>query len=69
MTFEEKEAAYELRYKISKRNIKIYGPNVIHHEFNLMWTCAGCNDSVLVNHSSVPGQSLIKEIKEDIQCR
>jgi hypothetical protein len=57
----------QLAHRISKaeRNIKKFGYEVIHHEFNTPVTCAGCNSSVLIS-KPIPTQTLVNRILEDL---
>lgn len=58
----------EIAHRIPKHKkwLKKYGSEIIHHRLNLTATCKNCNSMVLVNPESLPGQALIKEIREAI---
>lgn len=45
-------------------NIRKYGPEVIHHEFNLAVTCDQCNQLVIVHGTEE--DRLVQAIQEDL---
>ena len=58
---------YQLAHRIPKTkfNLKMYGPEVIHHPMNLALTCGlRCNAAVNINHKPIEKQRLIDEIEE-----
>ena len=61
----------ELAHKIpkTKRNLKVFGKEVVHHTLNLALTCPGaCNDAVLVGLNSLAKWQLLSEIEEAISA-
>lgn len=54
----------------NKRNLKRYGPRVIHHPLNIKWVCSlRCNSAASINNRPLAIQQLIDEIMEDLQCQ
>ena len=61
-----KPAPLQLAHRIpqTKRNLKKYGPEVIHHPLNLITTCDECNDKALVGQNWAEEQSIVEEIQD-----
>ena len=54
----------------TKYNLKTYGKNVMHHEYNLAVVCSlRCNSAVLLNIATHPIEAaqLIDRIREDLK--
>jgi len=54
----------------TKYNLKTYGKNVMHHEYNLAAVCSlGCNSAVLLSPATHPIESkaLIGRIQDDLK--
>lgn len=56
----------------TKYNLKTYGKNVMHHEYNLAAVCSlRCNSAVLLSPATHPieAKALIERIKKNIEER
>ena len=55
------------RIPATKHNLKEYGKEVIHHRLNLVPVCSlRCNSAVLIGNNPAAKESLLAEIKADI---
>ena len=63
----EAQAAHRIHK--AKWLLRKYGPEVIHHRFNIKITHSGsCNDAVMIIPESLPALKLISDIMEDLKC-
>ena len=54
----------------TKYNLRAYGKNVMHHEYNLAAVCSlGCNSAVLLSPATHPieAKALIGRIQDDLK--
>lgn len=66
LKWNEAQAAHRIHK--AKWLLKKYGPEVIHHRFNIRITHSGaCNDAVMIMPESEPAKQLISEIMEDLK--
>lgn len=61
--------AAQLAHRIPKGYVKTYGPEIIHHRFNMRITCSDCNSKVLLSPAAHPieAAALIEKIKKDLE--
>ena len=56
------------RIRQSKQNLKKYGEEIMHHNFNLVATCSlKCNGRVDITFNTLEHNKLIDRIKKDIE--
>ena len=69
MSFQQAAAAHIIPR--TKMNLKVFGPEIIDHRFNLALThnWSYCNDGMLMSRAAnpEPARELIERIKADIQ--
>lgn len=54
----------------SKINLETYGPEIIHHKFNLVSVCClFCNGKFNIDNQTASKMALINKIKEDLEAR
>jgi 5-methylcytosine-specific restriction endonuclease McrA len=63
------DRATQLAHRIAKTkpNLKKYGKGIIHHRFNLVSSCAECNDSFNIGNKPVEVTKLVKRITQNIK--
>lgn len=64
LSFNEMELAH--RIPKHKKYLRKYGPEIIHHPFNMRITCSKHNSTVLIDPATHPieAEELVREIKE-----
>jgi 5-methylcytosine-specific restriction endonuclease McrA len=69
VTFAESQCAH--RIPKTKNYLEMYGPDIIHHPFNLAITCEKCNQKVLIKPATQPvkASELLHKIYNDLKRR